>query len=182
MCSDHDELYEYVVEEHKGEPAEKKKQDVVHHRLERRRGIGEAEGHHQELEQALVRAEHGLLHVVQMHQHLVVARAHVELREETRAPQLVEELLHHWNWELVLDSGVVESSVIDTETPCVVVLADEECRRGESRGARLANAQAQHVVALTLELILLGVRVSVGADRDGAFAWLQADTVRIRWL
>lgn len=44
---------------------------------------------------ASVRAEGGLVDVVGVHAHLVVAAAEVELDEEPRAAKFVEELVHH---------------------------------------------------------------------------------------
>jgi len=79
--------------------------------------VGEAERHDEELEQALVCAERGLVDVVRVHQDLMIAGAHVQLGEEPRPAQLVQQLLHHRDGKLVLDGGVVEREVIHAETP-----------------------------------------------------------------
>lgn len=69
-----------------------------------------------------------LLHIIWVHQHLVVPESHVELGEELDTAQLVQELLHNGDGELVLDRGVVERAVVDAEPLRAVMLADEERR------------------------------------------------------
>jgi hypothetical protein len=75
----------------------------VHECLERSRRVGEAEGHDEELEQALMGAEGGHLHVVGVHQYLVIAVAQIELGEEGGAAEFIEEFLHYGNRELDFD-------------------------------------------------------------------------------
>jgi len=69
--------------------------------------------------------------VIRMHAHLVVPAAKVDLGEEAGTLQLIQELIDHRDRVLVLDGGVVEGSVVDAETPSVVVLADQKHRGGE---------------------------------------------------
>ena len=107
---------ENIVEKDQHKPPQVGAKDIVHQRLECRWGIGEAERHHQELVVAVVGAEGGLGNVVGVHLHLVVARAQVELGEEARALELVEELINHWDRELVLRGLGVEGVVVDAET------------------------------------------------------------------
>jgi hypothetical protein len=64
---------EDVVEEHQHEAPEERPEHRVHESLECRWCVGEAERHHQELKEAFVRAEHGLVNVGWVHEHLVVA-------------------------------------------------------------------------------------------------------------
>jgi hypothetical protein len=72
---------EDVVEEDEDEAA----QDLVHERLECRRGVGEPKCHDQELEVAMVCMERRLGDVLVVHPNLVVANAEVELGEEAGA-------------------------------------------------------------------------------------------------
>jgi hypothetical protein len=58
-----------------------------------------------------VGAEGGLVDVARVHPHLVVARPEVQLREEAGAMELVQELIDHWNRELVLRRLGVEGTV-----------------------------------------------------------------------
>ena len=78
-------IYEYVVEKHKHEPAQKGVEHVVHQSLESCRRVGKAERHHQELKMAMVCAEHRLGDVVGAHLHLVVAEHKLSLVKK-RAP------------------------------------------------------------------------------------------------
>ena len=42
--------------------------------------------------------------------------------------ELVEELVHHRNRELVLEREGVKGAVVDAEAPCAIRLADEQHR------------------------------------------------------
>jgi K+/H+ antiporter YhaU regulatory subunit KhtT len=61
-----------IVKKHKYKLFKKGSQDVVHHRLEGRRRVHEAERHHKEFEQSLMGAEGALVDVVSGHLHLVI--------------------------------------------------------------------------------------------------------------
>jgi hypothetical protein len=56
----------------------------------------------------------------------MVARPEVELGEEARPMELVEELVDQRDRELVLECQGVKGAVVDAEAPRVVRLADEE--------------------------------------------------------
>jgi hypothetical protein len=64
--------------------------------------------------------------VGRVHPDLVVARTQVQLGEEAGLVQLIEELVHHRNRELVLGGDGVEGTVIDAEPLGVVRLVDQE--------------------------------------------------------
>ena len=74
----------------------------------------------------MVGAENRLLDICRVHAHLMVPRAEVELGEEFGPVQLVEELVDHRDRELVLGRLVVESAVVDVETPRPVRLLDKQ--------------------------------------------------------
>jgi hypothetical protein len=61
-------------------------QHIVHHGLEGRRSVSQAEQHDQELKVVMVGTECHLHDVVIVHTDLVVATAQVQLGEEKRAP------------------------------------------------------------------------------------------------
>jgi len=75
-------VIEDVVEEDEDEATKERAQHHVHERLERGRGIAEAEWHDEELVQAVVCSERRLLHICRVHPYLMVARSKVELGEE----------------------------------------------------------------------------------------------------
>lgn len=109
--------------------------------------------------------------------HLVVARAQIQLGEETGAVELVEELLDHRNWELILDGALVEGAVVHAEKSRAVVFLDEEDGCGERRGARADDALVQHGGHLALQLILLELWVVVRAYRCRRRARQQVSSV-----
>jgi hypothetical protein len=106
-----------VIEEHKHKPAEVGAQDFVHERLECRRGVAQPERHHQELVEAVVGAERRFVDVLGSHPHLVVPRPQVELGEEVRPIELIQELVDDGDGERVLDGEGVQGAVVDAETP-----------------------------------------------------------------
>jgi hypothetical protein len=81
------------------------------------RGVAEPERHHQELVQAVVGAERGLVYIFRPHAHLVISRPEIKLGEELGAVELVEEFLHHRIRKRVLDGEGVQGSVVDAEAP-----------------------------------------------------------------
>lgn len=76
-----------------------------------------------------VRAEGGLVDVVGVHAHLVVAAAEVELDEEPRVAKFVEELVHHGYRKLILHRFGVQLTVVDAEPLGSVGLLDQQHRR-----------------------------------------------------
>jgi len=171
---------ENVVEKNQHKPPQERPQDVVHQGLEGRRGVGEAERHHQTLVVAMMSAEGRLGDVVWVHPHLMILRAQVELGEETRPMELIEELVYHQDQEFVLGHLGVEGAVVDAETPGLVRLANEEHRRRERRRAGTDDPLCEHGVALPLQLILLqlGVAVRPHGNRGGVRQQVNAVVVR----
>ena len=80
---------------------------------------------------AVMGTEHRLLDVVRVDAHLVVAGAQIQLGEEARVVQLVDEFLDHWDRELVLHRALVQGTVVDAETPRALGLVYKEYRGGE---------------------------------------------------
>ena len=80
-----------------------------------------------------VSTECGLGDVIGVHAHLMVPAVEINLGEEAGTFKFVEKLINNWNRELVLDGAIVERPVVDTKTPSVVLLADQEHRGGKGR-------------------------------------------------
>ena len=78
--------------------------------------------------------------------------------------KLIDELFHHRDRKFIFHRGVVERPVVDAEVPCRVRLLDEEYGRGEGRGAGPDDALLKHRRALSLQLVLLELRIAVRAD------------------
>ena len=122
-------VYQDIIKEHQHEPAKERSEHVIHQRLESRWCVGETEGHHQELIVSLMSAKHRFADVLRVHPHLMVAGAEVELGEETRTMELIQELVHHWDRELILGGLCIKGVVVDVEPPGLVRLADQQHRR-----------------------------------------------------
>jgi hypothetical protein len=104
----------------------------------------------------------------------VVPAAEVDLGEETSTLQLVEELINHWNRKLVLDSAVIESSIVDAKAPIAIMLTDKEHRGGEWQSRLPYDPLLQHIITLPLNLILEELWVAVGSH---SYQWGVGDEV-----
>jgi hypothetical protein len=69
--------------------------------------------------------ERGLVYVISMHPHLVVAQAEIKLGEEGHTAELVEWLFNDGDGELILDGAAIEGVIIDIEVPSVIALLDQ---------------------------------------------------------
>jgi hypothetical protein len=125
----------------------------------------------------MVRSKRRLGDVVRVHQHLVVATAKVKLGEIEHPLELIQELVNDRNWELVLHSLSVEGTRIDAKSSSMILLADEQDRRGEWRRVGPYDAMAGHVIALLLYLILQRLWISVRPDSDRWRRRQQMDTM-----
>jgi hypothetical protein len=66
-------------------------EDVVHHRLEGRWGVGESEKHHQWFIEAMIHSKHCLPLVTLFHVHILVPPSHIKLDEVHCTAQLIYE-------------------------------------------------------------------------------------------
>jgi hypothetical protein len=128
----------------------------------------------------VVGAKHHLVDVPREHAHLMVSRAQVELCEVAGAMQLVQELVHHRDGELVLGRPRVEGAIVDAKTPGPVQLTNEENWCGERGRARADDALREHAHDLALQLALLQLGVAVQSDGDGSGARQEVDAVVVR--
>ena len=95
-------IYQNVIKENQHKATKERAKYIIHEGLESCRGVAQPEWHYQELVEAVVSAERRLVDVLRPHEHLVVPRAQVQLGEESRAMELVQQLIHHGKRELVL--------------------------------------------------------------------------------
>jgi len=121
-------VYQNIVKKDENELAKKRAKNLVHQSLKCRGCVGEAERHDHELEVAVVRVERRLVDVLRVHAHLMLAAAEVQLGEERRALEFIEQFVHNRDWEQVADGLGVQCAVVDAEPPGAV-LADKEDRR-----------------------------------------------------
>ncbi|KAF9795956.1 hypothetical protein IEO21_11043 [Rhodonia placenta] len=79
-------------------------EDVIHHRLEGRGGIGEAEEHHQGFVQSSVSYKGRLPFVTGFDPDVVVSPSNIELRKECGTAELIHHFGDQWQWVAILDS------------------------------------------------------------------------------
>ena len=72
---------------------------------------------------SVVCTESSLCNIIRVHTDLMMPTTEIKLAEEPSAAQFIQELLHNWNGEFVLDCFVVKSSKIHTEAPAAIMLA-----------------------------------------------------------
>lgn len=56
----------------------------------------------------------------------MIAGMKVQFCEETSTFEFVQEFVYHQNRKFVFDRQFVEGAVVDSKTPCAIVLLDEE--------------------------------------------------------
>ena len=153
-------------------------EDVVHERLECRRTVTESEVHDARLEETLVGDEGSLPFVAFLNPDVVVAPTDVELGEDFRALQLVDDVGCEGQGIAIFHSDVVEFAVVLDEAEFAVLLLDEEDRGGDRRFAGDDVAFGQGVFDEALQLVRLdrGHGVDLGLDR-GRGVWCEVDSV-----
>ncbi|KAF9804966.1 hypothetical protein IEO21_09270 [Rhodonia placenta] len=82
-------------------------EDVIHHRLEGRRGIGEAEEHHQGFVQSPVSYEGRLPFFTGFDPDVVISPSDIELRKERSTAELIHHLGYQRQRIVIFDSDRV---------------------------------------------------------------------------
>ncbi|KAF9794823.1 hypothetical protein IEO21_11147 [Rhodonia placenta] len=101
-------------------------EDVIHHRLEGRGGIGEAEEHHQGFIQSPVSYKGSLPFVTGFDPDVVVSPSDVELREEHSTAKLIHHLGDQRQGVAIFDRDRVQPAVVLYGSKCPFLLFDEE--------------------------------------------------------
>ncbi|KAF9803698.1 hypothetical protein IEO21_09584 [Rhodonia placenta] len=101
-------------------------ENIIHHRLEGHRGIGEAEEHHQGFIQPPVSYKGCLPFVTGFDPDIVISPSDIELREECGTTELVHHLGDQRQWVAIFDRDHVQPAVILDGSKCPFFLFDEE--------------------------------------------------------
>ncbi|KAK8447283.1 hypothetical protein SEVIR_8G040866v4 [Setaria viridis] len=112
-----------VVEEHEHKATQEGAQNLIHERLERHRGVRQAEGHDHELKVAVMSSKCRLVNVSIVHSDLVIAAAKVKLGEVGGAVELVQKFVDNGNGEHIAHCLGVDSAIVDAESPRAILLA-----------------------------------------------------------
>jgi hypothetical protein len=78
-----------------------------------------------------VHVERRLVDVIRVHAHLTLATTEVELGEEPRTAELIQQLIDHQYWELILHRLLVKLVVVDAKMPSTISLLYHEHRGRE---------------------------------------------------
>jgi hypothetical protein len=73
---------------------------------------------------AMMGVKGGLGDVAQIHAHLVIPTAKINLSEQMRPVKLIQEFINHRDRKLILHCLVIQSPEVDTKTPSPVMLPD----------------------------------------------------------
>ncbi|KAF9801213.1 hypothetical protein IEO21_10177 [Rhodonia placenta] len=101
-------------------------EDVVHHRLEGRGGIGEAEEHHQGFVQSPVSYKGHLPFVTGFDADVVVSPSDIELRKERGTAELIHHLGDQRQGIAIFDRDRVQPAVVLYRSKRPFLLFDEE--------------------------------------------------------
>src|SRR3981189_1051455 len=114
-------------------------EDLVHHRLEGRRAVGQSKVHHQWFEQTAIRSKHCFPFIAFFYPHIVISPADVELGEVLRAFKSVDEVVNEGKGVAILSGDQIERSVVLHKAKPSILLFDEE-DRGAYRRFQMPNA------------------------------------------
>src|SRR3981189_1733339 len=103
-------------------------EDLVHHRLEGRRAVGQSEVHHERFEQTAISSERRFPFIAFFYPHVVIPPADVELGEVLRAFESVNEVVNEGKGIAVLSGDQVERAIVLDKAKPSVLLFDEEDR------------------------------------------------------
>ncbi|SRR6266542_1770351 len=108
-------------------------EDVVHHRLEGGRAIGETEEHNERFEEASVHSKCSLPLVTFLDANIVEPPSNVELGEVLCSSELRNELWGERKWILVLHGHGVQGTVVLHQTKFAIFFLNKEDGRGHRR-------------------------------------------------
>ena len=107
-------------------------QDIVHGLLEGGRCVTQSKGHENELIVTIPCSESGLVRIVGMYTNLVIARSKVNLGEESRSSDFVQHLVNAWQWITIIDSQLIQGSLVHAHThrPFLFPYEEDRCAVG----------------------------------------------------
>src|SRR3981189_2692250 len=114
-------------------------EDLVHHRLEGRRAVGQSKVHHQWFEQTAISSERRFPFIAFFYPHVVIPPADVELGEVLRAFKSEDEVVNGGKGIEILSGDQVRRAVVLDKAKPSVLLFDEE-DRGAYRRFRMPDA------------------------------------------
>src|SRR3979490_500885 len=103
-------------------------ENLIHHRLESRRAVGQSEVHHEWFKQTAISSERRFPFIAFFYPHIVIPPADVELGEVLRAFESVNEVVNERKGVAILSGDQVERAIVLDKAKPSVLLFDEEDR------------------------------------------------------
>src|SRR3981189_3102573 len=103
-------------------------ENLVHHRLEGRRAVGQSEVHHERFKQTTIRSKRRFPFIAFFYPHVVIPPADVELGEVLCAFESVDEVVNEGEGIAILSGDQVERAIVLDKAKSSVLLFDEEHR------------------------------------------------------
>ncbi|KAF9800169.1 hypothetical protein IEO21_10419 [Rhodonia placenta] len=101
-------------------------EDVIHHRLEGRGGVGETEEHHQGFVQSLVSHKGHLPFISGFDPDIIVSPSNVELHKERSTVEFIYHLGDQRQGVVIFDRDCVQPAIVLHGSKCPFLLFDEE--------------------------------------------------------
>ena len=168
---------ENVVEVNDDADVEERLEDIVDKGLEGGGGVGQSEAEDSELVVAVAGTKSGLGDVLLGNADLMVGGAEVNLGEDLRATDLVEEFVDAGKRVLVLDGSLVECTVVDAHAHGAVLLLDKEDGSAEWRLAWDDITSVEEFLELGLEDLEFTWREAVDTSEWRGGSWDELDLV-----
>jgi hypothetical protein len=118
----------YTIDEHYNELVQILHKVLVHQIHIVGRGFSQSKRHHRILIQTIPQNEGSLQNVTFSYLQLILSRSNIDLREHTRTMELTKQIINPWQWVLVLDSNLIQSTIIHTHLLSTILLQDENHR------------------------------------------------------
>src|SRR3979490_940971 len=113
--------------------------NLVHHRLEGRRAVGQSEVHHERFKQTAISSKRCFPFIPFFYPHIVIPPADVELGEVLRAFKSVNEVVNEGKGIAIFSGDQVERAIVIYKAKFSLFLLDEE-DRSTYRRFRVPNA------------------------------------------
>lgn len=135
---------------------------LIHERLKSSRCISQAKWHDFELIVTLMGFEGSLINVFCSHSNLMVSSPEVQFREIFCPMQFIKQLIYYRNGVFILNSELIQISVINTEPPCSILRLYQN-NRAPTKWALtvLDNACLHHFLHYSFHFCLLHIRAPI---------------------
>ena len=118
---------EYVIDEDYHELIEEVHEYFVHHMHEEGSGVGETKRHNCIFIKNVSSGECGLRNILLLDFELVISGPQINLGEYFCPAELIKQIINSWEWIFVINSDIVQLTVIHTHSQTAILLVHEYC-------------------------------------------------------